>query len=90
MPTIRITGIDEDLYQEIKELAVEENRSVGQQVFFMIKDYLAKKHLLSKTKTLAQVLLELSGSWEDERSAEEMIQDIKKARRSSMRLLEGL
>ena len=90
MPTIRITGIDEDLYQEIKELAVEENRSVGQQVFFMIKDYLAKKHLLSKTKTSAQVLLELSGSWEDERSAEEMIQDIKKARRSSMRLLEGL
>ena len=83
MPTFRITGIDEDLYEEIKELAVEGNRSVGQQVLFMIKDYLAKKHLLSKTKTSAQVLLELSGSWQDERSAEEIVQDIKKARLNS-------
>jgi hypothetical protein len=57
MPTIRITGIDDNLYEEIKELAAEGNRSMGQQVLFMIKDYLAKRHLLSRTKTSAQVLL---------------------------------
>lgn len=90
MPTIRITGIDEDLYEEIKELAVEGNRSVGQQVLFMIKDYLAKRHLLTRIRTPARVLLELSGSWEDARTAEEIVQDIKKARQNSRSLLEGL
>jgi len=90
MPTIRITEIDKDLYEGIKGLAFEGNRSVEQQVLFMIKDYMAKRHLLSKTKTAAQVLLELSGTWEDERMAQEVVQDIKKARRNSRTLSEGL
>jgi hypothetical protein len=90
MRTIRITGIDKHLYEVIKELAVEGNRSVEQQVLFMIKDYISKRHLLSKTKTSAQVLLELSGTWEDERMAKEIVQDIKKSRRNSRSLLEGL
>jgi hypothetical protein len=35
------------------------------------------------------VLLELSGTWEDERSAEEIVQDIKKARKKSKKLSGG-
>jgi hypothetical protein len=90
MPTIRITRIDEDLYEEIKKLAAEANRSVGQQVLFMIKDYLAKRHLVSRVKMPGEVLLELLGSWDDKRSAEEIARDIKKARRNSRSLSQGL
>jgi hypothetical protein len=90
MPTIRITEIDDNLYEEIKRSAAAENRSVSRQVAFMLKDYVAKRHLLSKTKTSAQVLLELSGTWEDQRMAEEIVREIKKSRRNSRNLSEGL
>ena len=89
MPTIRITEIDDNLYEEIKRSAAAENRSVSRQVAFMLKDYVAKRHLLSKTKTPAQVLLELSGTWEDKRSAEEIVRGIRKARRNSKKLSGG-
>jgi hypothetical protein len=43
-----------------------------------------------KLKTPAQVLLELSGSWEDARGAEAIVSEIKKARRNLKRLKKGL
>lgn len=89
MANLQIKNIDEDLYQEIKRAASAENRSVSQQVLTLIRDYLAKRNQVSKLKTPAQVLLELSGTWEDERSAEEIVRDIKKARRNSKKLSGG-
>jgi hypothetical protein len=44
----------------------------------------------SETKPAAQILLDLFGSWEDEREAEEIISEIRKARRNSARTAEGL
>ena len=90
MPTIRITEIDDKLYEEIKRSAVAGNRSVSRQVVFMLKDYVAKRHLLMKIKNPAQVLLELSGAWEDEKRSEEIVRDIKKARRNSTSIQGGL
>jgi plasmid stability protein len=89
MANLQIKNIDEDLYKEIKRAASAENRSVSQQVLTLIRDYLAKRNQVSKLKTPAQVLLELSGTWEDERSAEEIVRDIRKARRNSKKLSGG-
>ena len=89
MANLQIKNIDEDLYEEIKRAASAENRSVSQQVLTLIRDYLAKRNQVSKLKTPARVLLELSGTWEDERSAEEIVQDIKKSRRNSKKLSGG-
>lgn len=82
MANLQIKGIQDELYAQIKELAAAENRSVAQQVIFLIREYLASKRRLP-VKTSAEVLLELSGSWEDDRSSEEIISDIKAARRNS-------
>jgi len=90
MANLKIKGIDDDLYAELKSLAVSGNRSVSQQVVFLLKDYLAKRYRLRKTKTPAQVLLELCGSWEDDRSAEQIVQELKNARKSSRKLAKGL
>jgi len=90
MANLQIKNIDEDLYEEIKRAASAENRSVSQQVLTLIRDYLAKRNQVSKLKTPARVLLELSGTWEDERSAEEIVRDIKKARRNSTSIQRGL
>ena len=89
MANLQIKNMDESLYEEIKRAASAENRSVSQQVLTLIRDYLAKRNQVSKLKSPAQVLLELSGTWEDKRSAEEIVRGIRKARRNSKRLSGG-
>jgi plasmid stability protein len=90
MANLQIKGIDDQLYAQLKALAASENRSVSQQVLFLVRSYLSKMHQLQRTKTPAQVLLELSGSWEDSRSTEQIVANLKKARRNSKKLAKGL
>ena len=89
MANLQIKGIEDNLYAEIKKLAADEDRSVSRQVLFLVKDYLTKRHLLRTLKTPAQVLLELSGSWEDDRDAQEIITKIKNVRKNSKKLRGG-
>ena len=89
MANLQIKGINDDLYLQIKALASSENRSVSQQVLFLLKTYLANKHQFHKTKTPAQVLLDLSGSWRDERSPDQIIRTLKKARKNSQKYESG-
>lgn len=89
MANLQIKGIEESFYTEIKALAASENRSVSQEVLYLLKDYTCKRKSDKKNKTPAQVLLELSGSWVDSKSEEELMQEIKKSRVNSKKLLEG-
>jgi hypothetical protein len=89
MANLQIKNIQDELYEEIKKLAAAENRSVSQQVLYLVKEYLAKKKRLTAAKSPAQVLLELFGSWEDDRSAEQIVKEIKSARKSSKKLEKG-
>jgi len=89
MANLQIKNIQDELYEEIKKLAAAENRSVSQQVLFLVKEYLAKRKRLTAAKSPAQVLLELSGSWEDDKNAEQIVKEIKSARKSSRKLEKG-
>jgi len=89
MANLQIKGIDDDIYAELKKIATGENRSISQQVLFLVKEYLARKHQMRMLKTPAQVLLDFCGSWEGEQSAKEIIAKIKKARKNSKKLQEG-
>ncbi len=89
MANLQIKGIDDALYEQIKTLAASENRSVSQEVVFVLKSYMANKRRFQKTPTPAQVLLNLSGSWEDSREAGEIIQQIRSSRKNSMKLRDG-
>ena len=89
MANLQIKGIDDNLYERLKAIAAAENRSVSQQVLFLVKSYLAKGKTVDEIKTSAQVLLELSGSWDDSRSPKEIIREIRKGRKSSRKLKEG-
>ncbi|MBF0274196.1 MAG: hypothetical protein HQK84_03080 [Nitrospinae bacterium] len=90
MANLQIKGIDEGFYQQIKELASLENRSVSQQVLYLVKEYLTKEKTIKSTKTPAQTLLELSGSWNDIRSEGEIVEEIKRGRKNSTKLTKGL
>ncbi len=89
MANLQIKGIDDDLYAQIKQMAVLENRSISQQVLYLVKTHLTKKKYLRSAKTPAQILLEMSGSWEDSRHPDEIIDMIKRARKSSKKLKGG-
>jgi hypothetical protein len=86
MANLQIKGIDENLYSQIKKLASAENRSVSQQIIFLAKEYLAKQKDLQASQSPARVLLELSGSWVDARTPQQIIGKIKGTRRSSKKL----
>ena len=81
MANLHIKGMNDDFYAQIKALAGSENRSVSQQILFMTKEYLLKRQQAQVVKMPAQVLLELSGAWEDDRTAEEIITDLKQSRK---------
>jgi hypothetical protein len=89
MANLQIKGIKEELYAEIKKLASAENRSVSQQILFLVREYLGRKNHLSTLKLPAQVLLELSGSWQDDKGAEQIISEVKGTRINSKKLAEG-
>ena len=73
MANLQIKGMDDNLYEHLKSMAASENRSISQQVLYLVKSYLAKGKKINEKKTSAEILLELSGSWDDLRSSEEII-----------------
>lgn len=85
MANLQIKGIDDVLYAQIKDLAAAENRSVSQQILFLVNRYIANKKQFDKAKSPAEILLELSGSWQDERNARTIVSEIRKSRRSKSR-----
>jgi hypothetical protein len=89
MANLQIKGIQDELYAEIKKLAAAENRSIAQEVLFLVKEYLVRKGRSHQVKTPGQVLLELWGSWEDNREAGEIIAGIRQARKGSAKFSKG-
>ncbi len=76
MANLQIKGIDNDIYDHLKALAATEHRSVSQQVLFLVRAYLAGTNHSNSIKTPAEVLLELSGSWEGSRGPEEIKENV--------------
>jgi predicted CopG family antitoxin len=89
MANLQIKGIDDDFYKQIKELAVAENRSVSQQILYLTRRYLALPKDPRNTRTGAEVLLELAGSWSSKASADEIINDLRHSRVNAVRLKAG-
>ncbi len=89
MANLQIKGIDDDLYEQIKAFAAAENRSVSQQILYLVKHWLSCQKQIEQTKSSAEILLELSGSWQDSKDADEIIADIKNTRRNSNKLSQG-
>ena len=89
MANLQIKGIEDKFYSQIKEMAASENRSVSQQVLYLIKEYLTKAKQIKQLKTPAQTLLELSGSWIDTKKSDEIIEELKKNRNNSRKLSKG-
>ncbi|MEW6593700.1 MAG: hypothetical protein AB1413_02395 [Thermodesulfobacteriota bacterium] len=90
MANLQVKGIDDSLYDQLKRQAATENRSVSQEIIYLVKTHLCAQKALRSTPTPAEVLLQLAGSWEDPRPAEEIVAEIRDGRKNSQRLAGGL
>jgi len=88
MANLQIKGVDEDFYQDLKRMAAAGHRSVSRTVLAAIGEYLAKQVAVEKAQAPGEVLLSLSGPWEDDRPAEEIAADLRSTRRNSRRVHE--
>jgi len=83
MPNLQVKDIDKGLYTELKNVAKRENRSVTQEVIHILGRYLANPQVFDQNPT--REFLSLSGAYEDSRSADEIVAEIRKSRKNSDR-----
>ena len=83
MAILQVKGIDDALYARLRQMAAADHRSISQEVLHLIEEYLAREEARPVTATSARALLALAGTWEDERSADEISAAVKAARRNA-------
>ena len=83
MANLQVKDIDDKLYESIRNLAASEKRSISQEVVLILEKYLSKPRVFDQCPT--DEFLSLAGSWDDDRSADVIIQDIRDNRRNSNR-----
>ena len=83
MAILQVRDIDDKLYESLKKLAAYEKRSINQEVIHIIEAFMANPDLHNVDYT--DEFLKLSGSWEDDRSAEEIVKDLRSHRAKSRR-----
>jgi hypothetical protein len=83
MAILQVRDIDDRLYASLKNLAKSENRSLSQEVISILEKYLSNPVAFKNNPT--REFLSLSGSWADDRTADEIVKDIKKNRRNRKR-----
>ena len=80
MAILQVRDLDDRLYNHLKERARKDNRSISQEVIVILEQYLSNPGVFQGSVT--KEFLELSSSWDDERSAAEIIREIKTGRKN--------
>jgi len=83
MAILQVRNMDDRLYEGLKRRATMDNRSVSQQVIEIVQRYLSSPVAFDTCPDDA--VLSLAGSWQDKRSAEEIITDTRKNRTKNSR-----
>lgn len=83
MATLQVRSIDDRLYEALGKRAAMENRSISQQVVYILKAYLASPSLGHQDAT--EGFLEICGTWDDPRDAETIAAEIRESRNTGQR-----
>ncbi len=86
MATLQVKGMDDDLYRALAARSKKNCRSISRQVTMIIRDFLSAENGSAEEKTAA--FLELCGTWADERTAEEIVREIRNGRKSGGRSID--
>jgi len=83
MATLQVRDIDDRLYESLRKRATREKRSISQEVVLILEKYLSRPDAYDVNPT--DEFLSLSGAWNDEREADEIINEIRSGRTNSSR-----
>ena len=87
MANLQVRDIDEKLYESLRVRASKERRSISQEVVHILEKYLSLPRAFDINPT--DEFLKLSGSWEDDRSAEDIVKSMRSGRTESTRFAES-
>jgi plasmid stability protein len=87
MANLQVKGLDDDLYRALGARAEMDNRSISQEVVTMIQEFLGRPN--NEPLEASRALMELAGSWVDDKPAAEIARALRKARRSRKRDARG-
>lgn len=85
MATLQVRSVDDQLYKALGRIAEQSNRSISQQVVVIIKEYLSQPH---HQKRATEDFLALCSTWRDARTADDIIEDVRKNRKLGARFKE--
>lgn len=85
MPSLTLRNIPEHLLEGLRILSARERRSLNNELLVVLEEGLASKAERLEAAPLgselqADLWLDLCGKWQDERSSEEIIEDIRSHR----------
>lgn len=83
MANLQVRDMDDRLYESLRSRASIEKRSISQEVVHILEKYLSRPESVDANAT--DEFLKLSQSWEDDRSAKEIVRDIRRRSRTSRR-----
>ena len=83
MAILQVRDVDDRLYETLRTRAAQDKRSISQEVVHILEKYLSIPGAYDQNPT--DEFLKLAGSWEDERSPEEIVSEIRKSRKNSSR-----
>lgn len=83
MAVLQVRSIDDQLYEMLSRRAALDNRSISQEVISILKKHMSTPEYRFADTT--QSYLEMCGSWDDPRGAEEIVSEIREGRRSERR-----
>lgn len=83
MAILQVRDIDDRLYEQLRMLSRRHRRSMSQEVTHIIEEYLSNPNAWRINPT--DEFLELAGSWQDERSAQEISADLRSERSAGSR-----
>lgn len=84
---LNIGDVDTRLMESLKNAAKIDQTSVSNEIIMIIESYFSKRNTVENNTA---EWLKLAGSWEDSRTAEEIIADIKNSRTENKRFDDGL
>lgn len=85
MAILQVRNMDDALYKALSRRAAMQHRSISQEVLVIIQRYLSAP---DQFQSAGDVALTLAGAWKDDRSADEIIADIRKNRTKTRRFKE--
>ena len=83
MAVLQVRSIDDQLYETLARRAALDHRSISQEVIIILKKYLSTPE--PRFADTTNSFLEMCGSWEDPRKAEEIVAEIRHDRHSKRR-----